>query len=347
MAEITVSGGVFATLTPIFTLWYGHKEITYDIAPYVTSISYSDSIKNESDVIAIALEDSAGRWVNEWYPGKGDTLALRLGYQGEDLLDCGTYIIDKIDISAPPSTVNIDGIATSVSKALRTKNSQGFEETTLSAIASRIAQKHGLTLAGKIAPLTIDRVTQYAETDVAFLKRLASEYGYTVKVTATELIFSHLPTLRCLAPVKTLRRTDISHYTFKDTINRIYKNATVQHQNSKQKELVIYTHDSQEKTSAHGAATSADTLKINSRAPDTGAAQAKANAALDSHNEYQQTGTLSLMGCPQLTAGNKIELSDFGVLSGQWLIDKSMHKLTRSGGYTTEIDISRGPATSQ
>ncbi|MEH1708976.1 hypothetical protein, partial [Salmonella enterica] len=25
MAEITVSGGVFATLTPIFTLWYGHK----------------------------------------------------------------------------------------------------------------------------------------------------------------------------------------------------------------------------------------------------------------------------------------------------------------------------------
>ncbi|EBX1663060.1 hypothetical protein DQ936_18190 [Salmonella enterica subsp. enterica serovar Oslo] len=220
-------------------------------------------------------------------------------------------------------------------------------ESLFDAITSSVAQKHGLTLAGKIAPLTIDRVTQYAETDVAFLKRLASEYGYTVKVTATELIFSHLPTLRCLAPVKTLRRTDVSHYTFKDTINRIYKNATVQHQNSKQKELVIYTHDSQEKTSARGAATSADTLKINSRAPDTGAAQAKANAALDSHNEYQQTGTLTLMGCPQLTAGNKIELSDFGVLSGQWLIDKSMHKLTRSGGYTTEIDISRGPATSQ
>ncbi|MDI4751663.1 elongation factor P hydroxylase, partial [Salmonella enterica subsp. enterica serovar Anatum] len=44
----------------------------------------------------------------------------------------------------------------------------------------------------------------------------------------------HRTTLRCLAPVKTLRRTDVSHYTFKDTINRIYKNATVQHQNSKQ-----------------------------------------------------------------------------------------------------------------
>lgn len=174
-------------------------------------------------MIAITLEDSTGRWINEWYPGKGDTLTLHLGYQGEDSLNCGSYVIDKIDISAPPSTVNIDGIATSVSKALRTKNSQGFEETTLFAITSRIAQKHGLTLVGQIESLTIDRVTQYAETDVAFLKRLAGEYGYTVKVTTKELIFSHLPTLRCLAPVKTLNRIDISHYSFKDTINRIYK----------------------------------------------------------------------------------------------------------------------------
>lgn len=346
MAEITVSGGVFDTLTPVFTLWYGHKDITYDIAPYITSVSYSDSIKNESDVIAIEVEDSVGRWMNEWYPGKGDTLTLHLGYQGENLLDCGIYVIDKISFSAPASTVSIDGIATSVSKALRTKNSHGFEETTLSAIASRVAQTHGLTLVGKIEPLNIDRVTQYAETDVAFLKRLASEYGYTVKVTAKELIFSHLPMLRCLAPVKSIDRKDISRFTFKDTINRIYKNATVQHQNSKKKELVIYTHDSKEKASTRGSATSADTLKLNNRASNAGAAQAKASAALDSHNEYQQTGTLSMMGNPQLTAGNKIELKDFGALSGQWLIDKSMHKLTRSG-YTTEIDISRGPATSQ
>ncbi|EON4234531.1 phage protein D, partial [Escherichia coli] len=56
MAEISVTGGVFATLTPIFTLWYGHKDITYDITPYVTSISYHDSIKNESDTIAITLD---------------------------------------------------------------------------------------------------------------------------------------------------------------------------------------------------------------------------------------------------------------------------------------------------
>ncbi|MDA4186963.1 phage protein D, partial [Escherichia coli] len=67
-----------------------------------------------------------------------------------------------------------------------------------------------------------------------------------------ELIFSHLPTLRCLTPVKKIDRKEVSHFTFKDTINRIYKNATVQHQNSKKKELVIYTHNSQQKPSVRG-----------------------------------------------------------------------------------------------
>lgn len=100
MAEITVSGGVFATLTPIFTLWYGHKDITYDIAPYVTSISYSDSIKNEADVIAIALEDTCGRWINDWYPGKGDTLALKLGYQEKICSIAALISLIKL-ISAP------------------------------------------------------------------------------------------------------------------------------------------------------------------------------------------------------------------------------------------------------
>lgn len=60
MAEITVSGGVFATLTPIFTLWYGHKEITYDIAPYVTSISYSDSIKTSRMLLPLRWKIAPG-----------------------------------------------------------------------------------------------------------------------------------------------------------------------------------------------------------------------------------------------------------------------------------------------
>lgn len=138
MVEIMVFGGVFVILMFIFIFWYGYKEIIYDIVFYVISISYSDSIKNELDVIVIVLEDSVGCWVNEWYLRKGDMLVLCLGYQGEDLFDCGIYVIDKIDISVLFLMVNIDGIVILVSKVLCIKNSQGFEEMMFFVIVSCI-----------------------------------------------------------------------------------------------------------------------------------------------------------------------------------------------------------------
>ena len=142
------------------------------------------------------LDDTDGRWLNAWYPGKGDTLTLKVGYRGEKLLSCGTFSIDEIEVSSPASVVSIRGVATSVNSALRTKSSRGFESTTLAAIAGRIAKKHQLKLVGSIEAIKIDRVTQYAETDVAFLHRLASEYGYAVKIVSDQLIFSHLASLR-------------------------------------------------------------------------------------------------------------------------------------------------------
>lgn len=108
--------------------------------PYVTRVTYSDNIKSESDTIEVELDDTDGRWLDKWYPGKGDTLTLKMGYQGEKLLSCGTFSIDEIEVSSPASVVAIRGVATSVNNALRTKSSRGFESTTLAAIAGRIAK---------------------------------------------------------------------------------------------------------------------------------------------------------------------------------------------------------------
>ncbi|KKI46742.1 bacteriophage regulatory protein [Obesumbacterium proteus] len=329
---------------PTFTLWYEQKDITHDIAPFVTNISYSNNINSESDEIEVQLDDSDGRWCRQWYPGKGDKLTLKLGYTNQSLLDCGTFSIDEIELASPPSTVSIRGVATSVNNALRTKTSRGFEDTTLTAIASRVAQKHGLKLVGKIEPVSLDRVTQYAETDVGFLKRIASDYGYAVKVTMDQLIFSHLDTLRSQAALLKLSPTDVTTYSLRDTINQIYKQARVKHQNSKEKKLVVSEVNSGG-TTIRGKATSEDTLKVEVRAPNDGTAQLKANAALDNHNEQQKSGSVALQGSPQLTAGNKIELVNFGELSGCWLIEVARHRFDRSSGYVTEIDITSGPRT--
>lgn len=341
--------GISDVLSPVFTLWYLQKNITNDIAPYVTRVTYSDNIKSESDTIEVELDDTDGRWLDKWYPGKGDTLTLKMGYQGEKLLSCGTFSIDEIEVSSPASVVAIRGVATSVNNALRTKSSRGFESTTLAAIAGRIAKKHQLKLVGSIESIKIDRVTQYAETDVSFLRRLASEYGYAVKVVSDQLIFSHLATLRGQEPVKQLKPQDVARFSLRDTINRVYKSAKVKHQKSSSKKLIVYEADGgtseSDKQTKGGKVTSADSLKVNSRVSDPDSAKIKADSALASHNEYQQNGSLTLMGTPQLTAGNKIELVGFGQLSGPWLITTARHAFDRNSGYVTELDVARGPVT--
>lgn len=327
-----------AIATPIFTLWYGQKNITQDIAPYVTRISYQDSIDNASDTLDIELDDTEGKWRDAWYPNKRDNLRLKLGYQGETLLSCGTFSIDDIEISGPPSVVVIRAVATSVGKALRTASHRGFEDTTLAAIAQRIAKKHQLTLVGQIEPLRIDRVTQYAETDVAFLKRLASEYGYAVKILSDQLIFSHLDQLRHQTPIIQLTPQDVARFSLRDTLNCVYKAAKLKSQDSSNKKLIVYDAEG-------GSHESVDTLNVQGRAPDKDSAKTKTDAALAKHNEYQQSGSLTLMGNTRLGAGNKIALQDFGQLSGDWLITAARHSLERQSGYVTELEIARGPLT--
>lgn len=356
MAAIATTQAQFTATVPepVFILLYGQKDITHDVTPYVTAVSFTDKLSGESDEIQVELEDSDGRWCDAWYPGKGDTLSLKMGYVGEPLLDCGTFSIDEIELNGSPDTVSIRGLAASVSTAMRTKSNRGFENTTLAAIASRIAKKHDLQLVGQIEQLKIDRVTQYAETDLAFVKRLATEYGYMVKVTHTQLIFSHLLTLRDVSPVRQLRRTDLSRFSFRDTINRIYKNAKGKHQNSKTKTLVTVGVQAdgdvgkvrEETTSAkRGKSTSADTLQLTSRAHNKDEAEIKTRAALNLKNQYQKVATLSLDGHTTLKAGNNLELLDFGQCSGVWLIASVRHSLDRSSGCVTELEVVRGPVS--
>lgn len=109
---------------------------------------------------------------------------------GAPLRPCGTFSIGEIELSGQPDTVSLRGLSASVTNALLTRSYRAFEQTSLAAIAWRIAQKHQLTLEGYIAPLTLDRITQQHENRPGFFARLAEEYGYIiVKVTPGKLIF--------------------------------------------------------------------------------------------------------------------------------------------------------------
>lgn len=337
---------------PVFVLSYGQKNITSDVTPYVRSVTYTDYLSGQSDELEVELEDADGRWARQWYPGKGDTLSLKIGYEAAPLLPCGSFEIDEIEFAQPPATVTIRALSTGINRSVRTRVGRAYENTTLAAIAQRIAKRNHLTLTGNIRDIRIDRVTQYQERDVEFLTRLAREYGYAFKIVGGKLVFTELADLRDGTVVATLQASDLIAIRLSDKIKDVYQQAKVKYHNPKSKKLVVYgvANDGQVadvgRTTAtakkqSGSATSSDTLKLSTRSGSKAAAQAKAQAALDKANLQQTAGNLTLPGNPKLVAGTTFELADCGKLSGKYLVESARHRIDRSGGYTTELEVKR------
>jgi len=103
-----------------FTVLYAQKDVTSDLSACLLSLTYTDYLTGQSDELELELEDVDGRWKNAWYPGKGDTLTVALGWNGQDLVDVGTFQIDEIEFAGGPSTVTIRALAAGIGKSLRT-----------------------------------------------------------------------------------------------------------------------------------------------------------------------------------------------------------------------------------
>lgn len=130
---------------PKFEVIYEGKNITQDVTKNLISVEYTDNTGNESDEISIRLEDVDGNWRGGWFPKKGDKIKLAIGYD-DNILNCGTFTVDEIELQGPPDEVTIRGLAAGINSPLRSKRSRGYEKQTLRQIAQKIADDHGYTI---------------------------------------------------------------------------------------------------------------------------------------------------------------------------------------------------------
>lgn len=325
---------------PTFRLLYDKKDITREISPMVLDVTYTDAIKNDSDSLDISLENAAGKWLTDWYPTLGATLTLSIGYEGLPLIDCGSFQIDEINIASPPSTVRIRALSASVKTSQRTPKSKAYNDMTLDAIVSDVAKRNKLMLKGDIEPIPIHRATQAHETDLNFIKRVAAGYGYAFNVKGDILICYKLESLKTGKTVSTIDLSEggnVFRYNFTDKIKDIVKKAKVKHHSRKRRKTI-----KAESPAEGNHATSGDNAEFVAYAENEQQATAKSKAAVNKQNDEKTTGNLSLAGNPVLRAGLTIELAGIGkVLSGKWMIDTSRHSISRSNGYTTDIDLKK------
>ena len=316
-------------------IYIAGTNVTADVSPYLTQISYADKLEAESDSIDLAFDDVKRLWRESWYPQKGDTLTVRLGYAG-NLLDCGVFEIDEIEFSTPPDTLTVRALAASVTKSLRTRNSKAFEKQSLYKIAQYFADKHGLKIVGSTTELNnieIERKTQENQTDLGFLATIAKEYGFVFSVRGGQLVFIDAETLEKQAAVLEITPEKISTCTFKDKTSQTYAAAVVSTRNARTNNVTKWKIEPAKEPGE------ADTLVINGNVDNDSQAQARARGALKDKNKDKITGNITMEGNPAMVAGINITLSGYGNFSGKWHVVDTRHTVNPSGGYTTDATI--------
>lgn len=319
---------------PVFFLEYEQKDITAHITPFVLAVTYTDHEHGKSDEIDIQIEDSEHLWKSSWYPTKGDVLTLKIGYENERLLPCGAFEIDEIEMSSPPDAVSLKGLGTDIKKALRQENTKAYESKSLKQIASEIAKNHGFEIVGEIKDIKVKRITQKQERDIAFLKRIAEDYGYVFKITDGKLVFYEIEKLESADTIFVIDRKDLISFSLRDKTHELYQACSVSYHDPKGKKLITHT------VKADGIV-KGDILKINERCENKEQAIAKAKAALSGKNGLQTEGSVTAIGNPKLVAGSNLEITGLYTLNGKYHIKSSKHTIDRSAGYKTELEVKR------
>lgn len=320
---------------PRIQVLYNRRDITTDILPYVLELGYSDAVTGKADELELVLSDDSLLWQNEWYPAKGDTVEVAIGFD-DNLLPCGIFEVDEIGLSGPPDTVRIGGISAGISKRLRTKRSKNYENLSLRAIAQDIANRHGFTLQGEISDVQIPRKMQSRETDLRFLYRTANEYGYVFSVRGSLMTFTEVYGLEAVPVVSSIDRTEVISYAFTDKVTQTFASARVSFTDPDVGDLI------------EGAAEeigveidSDDVLELFHLADSRQNADRIARAALHEKNTKALEGVISIEGNVTAVSGNNVQLTGFGAMSGLFHIEESQHRFSPEGGYTTAITVKR------
>jgi hypothetical protein len=163
------------------------------------SLSYEDSAAFKSDNLEIVCSDIGDTLINSAALYKGQTLKVKIDtfnrdYPGHhDSLDTGTFEIDEIEQSGPPSVIRIAATSVPVTGSMKyTLKHYNWKNISLKQLHEQLAERNNLTPVwdveegtkeAKYADIQVTDQEQEYESDLKFLSRICNKYGLSVKMT--------------------------------------------------------------------------------------------------------------------------------------------------------------------
>lgn len=336
-------------------------DISDEINRYLISLSYKDNEEDEADDLQLKLQDAKGNWLQKWLNasvqaaissceitlgGKTKGMKISVGIRVTSptglirKMNCGSFTLDSIKASGPPSTVTLKATSLPYAAGVRTEErDKAWEDYTLSAIGAEIAGKAGLGFmydAG--ANPFYKRIEQVKETDIAFLQGLCHDNSLSLKVSGQRLVIFEQAKYEALSPVTKISWMDGTYtkYDLSTVANdTTFAKCEVRYYNPDTKENIVGTATSD---TFDAEDENNQTLVITDhKVSSIGEANTLAAKLLKLHNKFEREASFTLVGNPLLAAGLTVEISGFGMWDGKYLIKTCQHDV--SGAYTTKIKM--------
>ena len=322
---------------------HDNVNVTREIEDFLTSLSFTDNISAEPDSISLSLSDREGKWRSSWRPKMGSVIkcALLISTGWDDSKPAnryiGTFEIDKFGVSGPPKTSSIEGLSIPQSTTLnRSQKSKAWEKTNFRKVASDIAKVNGMSLYfSAMDNPYYDRMDQEGETDLAFLMRICSDAGLTLKVANKKLIIMDEAKLEAAPEKHFIKESDkaIKNYDGDDSLTDLYRSCTVKWTDPKSKKVRRYSFTPKRPPSTNRV------LYVNEEINSESAAKKLAMAKLRDANKNGMTFTVRFAGFLTVYSGETVRLQGFDTFDGKYIITSV--SATISKGSETTLSLRR------
>lgn len=316
------------------SLSFNGKNVSTKLADYLESVSCEDVASGSSDSIDITLQNIDMKWMNQWYPTKGDKISGTVTFQdwnkdGENLkLDCGTFILDEVKFSGGPLKVSLGGVAIPANESFKVRErTKTWKNVTIKNIANEIAKRYGLSLSYSGPTITIASIEQSDKTDSAFLYDLCKKYGLSMKVFNNKIVIYDQTQQEKKAASATITRDSFidDEWEYTDSIEGTYTGARISYKSGEDnEEISVYLG-----LKAENAAGSR-VLNITEVADDYDTAYYMAAAQVNQSNEQATTISGKIWPNPKICAGICVTISGTGKANGKYFVDKSTVEVSDS-----------------
>ncbi len=316
--------------TPIYRIVADETDITGVLRDRVISMSITEAAGMESDTFQMDIDDSDAAIA---LPRTGAVLTVAMGYAEGPVMATGSFTVDEISLSGPPSRLSIRGRAADLRREFKAQKTRPWHDTTLGEVVNQIAQENGYQarISPALARVPIAHEDQTTESDLNLLTRLARRHDATCKPSGGFLVFVLRGTGKS-AGGSALPRLSLSP----EAVRQWSVNLT---DRSRYHAVKARYHDPQagrQKTVIAGSGDPAFTLR-HTYASQGDAARA-ARAKLSELRRGSSTVSLTLPGRPELSAEGQIDLVGFRTgIDGPWSITRVEHRL-ESGGFTSQLE---------